>query len=64
MWYAPVEEVEEGMPLCVLRLEFMATEIVSFVRVWNYNKNRTHRTRGVRSCQIFLDNLLVFEGYY
>lgn len=35
---------------------------ISLIRIWNYNKSRTHCYRGVRRCRIKLDNRVVFEG--
>jgi protein JBTS26 len=29
---------------------------VSMIRLWNYNKSRTHSTRGVRRVRIALDD--------
>ena len=35
---------------------------LSLIRVFNYNKSRTHCTRGVRECSLFLDDVMIFEG--
>lgn len=35
---------------------------ISMVRVWNYNKNRTHSFRGARLLEMRLDGNLIFRG--
>lgn len=32
------------------------------IRIWNYNKSRTHSFRGVKEISITLDKSLVFRG--
>jgi len=38
-----------------------ATEI-GLIRIWNYNKNRIHSSRGAREVAIWLDTKLIFMG--
>lgn len=35
---------------------------LSMVRLWNFNRSRTHASRGVRRVQLLLDGTMVFEG--
>lgn len=49
-------------PLCVLQFELARPETLSLLTLWNYNKSRTHRSRGVRQCALELDGRLLFEG--
>lgn len=71
MWLAPFTP---GQPHYVL-LGLEATVSVSMIRIWNYNKSRTHTCRGVREVRIvFYDKIpgskvvdkntgnLIFEG--
>ena len=32
------------------------------MRIWNYNKSRTHSFRGVKEVSVLMDKLLVFKG--
>jgi hypothetical protein len=36
--------------------------VLSLLRLWNYNRSRTHASRGVRRVQLRLDDRLVFDG--
>ena len=45
-----------------ITISFSKFTTVSVIRIWNYNKSRTHCYRGVRRCRIKLDNRTVFEG--
>lgn len=58
MWLAPYT------PGCAhvieLRLERPVT--LAMVRVWNYNKSRTHSFRGARALELRLDGALIFAG--
>jgi hypothetical protein len=35
---------------------------VSMIRLWNYNKSRTHSFRGVKDMNISIDKEVVFRG--
>src|SRR5690554_4908280 len=35
---------------------------LSMIRIWNYNKSRTHAYRGVRVVRLSLDDRVIFEG--
>ncbi|KAL4102462.1 hypothetical protein PRIC1_006207 [Phytophthora ramorum] len=50
MWLAPFTPEQAHYVL----LELGATIAVSMVRIWNYNKSRTHTYRGVREARLIL----------
>ena len=41
---------------------FKKSITISLIRVFNYNKSRTHCTRGVRDCVFKLDDVTIYEG--
>jgi hypothetical protein len=43
-------------------LRFYDVMTLSMVRIWNYNKSRTHSYRGARAIRMRLDGRLIFEG--
>lgn len=43
-------------------MRFDDVTTVSMIRIWNYNKNRIHSSRGARYLEIKLDNRVVFKG--
>eukprot|EP00602_Paraphysomonas_sp_CaronLab_P009978 CAMPEP_0185037942 /NCGR_PEP_ID=MMETSP1103-20130426/32999_1 /TAXON_ID=36769 /ORGANISM="Paraphysomonas bandaiensis, Strain Caron Lab Isolate" /LENGTH=1795 /DNA_ID=CAMNT_0027576163 /DNA_START=144 /DNA_END=5534 /DNA_ORIENTATION=- len=45
-----------------ITITFSKFTTLSLVRVWNYNKSRTHCYRGVRRCRMKLDSRVIFEG--
>ena len=45
-----------------VRLEFGCRVIISCIRVWNYNRDRVHSSRGVRHLAIRIDGMLMFFG--
>lgn len=49
-------------PLAILEVSMTKTEKLSKLRVFNYNKSRTHSNRGVRACRVTLDGVSVYEG--
>lgn len=53
------EEVE-GV-LGTVTLTFAPTAVAA-VRIFNFNKSRTHNQRGVRHCRLYLDDRLLFDG--
>ncbi|KAG7397610.1 hypothetical protein PHYBOEH_000431 [Phytophthora boehmeriae] len=50
MWLAPFTEGQQHYVL----LEMDAQVAISMVRIWNYNKSRTHTCRGVRAARLIL----------
>lgn len=48
--------------LAVVVVQLTAPTQLSMVRVFNYNKSRTHNQRGVRCCRLLLDGQLLFDG--
>jgi len=45
-----LERVEKNMEI---KLKFKETKI-AMIRIWNYNKGRTHRNKGVRKMEILI----------
>ena len=41
---------------------FKKSITISLIRVFNYNKSRTHCTRGVRDCVFKLDDVTIYDG--
>ncbi len=64
VWLAPVvtqKEKNKG-PLARVEVEFSTATSLSMIRLWNYNKSRTYVQRGIRFCQLFFDDVLIFSG--
>lgn len=69
MWLAPF--TPDGRPHFVV-LEMNQPVAISMVRIWNYNKSRTHTARGVRNARLILSDCrldgqseggsVIFEG--
>lgn len=51
----------EGL-LGSLHLVFSHPISIAALRIYNFNKSRTHNQRGIRKCRIFLDRQMIFEG--
>jgi hypothetical protein len=49
-------------PLAVITIQFKVKQAVSMIRVYNFNKSRTHNQRGVKNCRFYLDSTLIYEG--
>ena len=45
-----------------INIEFSQIIAISLIRIFNYNKSRTHCTRGVRDCVLKLDGVVIFRG--
>ena len=45
-----------------IEIDFMNSETLSMIRIWNYNKSRIHSYRGARWVQLFLDEAKIFDG--
>lgn len=50
-------------PLATITIQFSVVQAISMIRIYNFNKSRTHNQRGVKNCRFFLDNTVIFEGY-
>ena len=48
--------------LASVTITFAQPTALSMVRMFNYNKSRTHCARGVRRCRLRLDDAVIFEG--
>jgi hypothetical protein len=57
-WLAPYSPSKP----CQVSIDLLEPRSVSCLRIWNYNKSRTHSSRGVRTLRIWLDDSRVFEG--
>src|SRR5690554_5225842 len=55
---APFNEGEDHY----IAVNFGAAVTLSMIRIWNYNKSRTHAYRGVRVVRLSLDDRVIFEG--
>ena len=63
VWLAPLmRRTEENCAIATITLAFQSPLTLSMIRVWNYNKSRTHCSRGVRLCRMYLDETKIFEG--
>lgn len=58
MQTAPYNAGEEHF----VTVDFRQPVTLSMIRVWNYNKSRTHAYRGVRVVRLSLDDRVIFEG--
>jgi Domain of unknown function (DUF4457) len=54
--------VNEKKLITSISIFFKKSITISLIRVFNYNKSRTHCTRGVRDCVFKLDDVTIFEG--
>lgn len=45
-----------------ITIDFGRKQVLSMVRLWNYNESRIHSTRGVRYLSMDLDSQTVFQG--
>ena len=52
----------KGKPIAVIEIEFKHDVHLSMMRIFNYNKSRTHSHRGVKLFVIYLDKLVLFDG--
>jgi Zn-dependent membrane protease YugP len=60
VWLAPLGHTP---PLvAIITIVFQDVTTLSMVRIWNYNKSRTHSGRGVRQARVKLDQEIIFEG--
>lgn len=48
--------------IATVTLEFSEELPISMIRIWNYNKSRTHCLRGVRRARLLLDSKVIFDG--
>jgi len=48
--------------IATITVRFSKSTQLSFMRIFNYNKSRTHNQRGVKQCKILLDDNIIFEG--
>jgi len=73
VWLAPLGFYNHGCagsaassihntPLATVTVTFSREVSLSMIRIFNYNKSRTYSFRGVRSCRILMDELLIFHG--
>jgi hypothetical protein len=67
--YSPAEVSEEDLInaqgerlVATLTVRFASMQALSMIKVFNFNKSRTHNQRGVRDVRILLDGKLIFKG--
>ena len=58
VWLAPFAAGAEHS----ITIQFDGVTTLSLLRIWNYNKSRTHSYRGVQALRATLDGLVIFEG--
>jgi hypothetical protein len=69
VWLAPILEPVVPLPqvqdriLASVDITFRRSIRISMIRIFNYNKSRTHTSRGVKRCRIRIGNIIVFEGF-
>ena len=58
------QEHQLHIPLTGFQINFHEQCTVSMIRIFNYNKSRTHSTRGVRHCCLLIPgtNTVLFDG--
>ena len=49
--------------ITTISINFTHAVVISLIRVFNYNKSRTHCTRGVKDCIFRLDDVIIYRGY-
>jgi Domain of unknown function (DUF4457) len=68
VWLAPLgvgdstQHSDSRSRITTVTVTFSRAVTVSLIRVFNYNKSRTHCTRGVRECVFKLDDVTIFQG--
>ena len=63
-WLLPLTAFSLPENICSIVFELNNQDPVSLITIWNYNKSRTHRIRGVKDCKIIYSGKIVFEGYF
>lgn len=56
-----ISKLEDGNPLQI-KIKFKDPQRLTFIRIWNYDKSKTHASRGVRHLSISLGTQLIFFG--
>jgi hypothetical protein len=49
VWLAPFNKIN------YIYIDFLEKKKISMIRIWNYNKSRTHSFRGAKEISINLD---------
>ena len=69
VWLAPLghlndneNNVSNEQLIASISIYFKKSITISLIRVFNYNKSRTHCTRGVRHCVFKLDDVTIYDG--
>lgn len=58
VWLAPYDQGKNHS----ITINFDGMTTISLLRIWNYNKSRTHSYRGVCDIRVSLDDAIIFEG--
>lgn len=64
-WLVPIDQESKNLysqAIAIIEIEFTNVIHPSLIRVFNFNKSRTHSFRGVRSCCLKLDETVIFKG--
>lgn len=72
LWLAPVgyykptkrdQQSSNGrMKIATISITFSVDTSLSMIRIFNYNKSRTHTQRGIRECKLLLNDISIYEG--
>ena len=60
-WSLPLSSSQRHGILCNIVFE-LSDDPISLILIWNYNKSRTHRIRGVKDCELVYDGDSIFKG--
>ena len=58
VWLAPFTQGK----LNFIYIDLLERKRISMMRIWNYNKSRTHSFRGAKEVSVTMDKQLVFKG--
>jgi hypothetical protein len=71
VWLAPLgfmdkelkkSECNDENSIANITITFEKETTLSMLRMFNYNKSRTHSHRGVKNCRIYFDDKVIFDG--
>lgn len=60
--YVDVNSLIDDDAIAAVSIAFKELQKVSMLRIFNFNKSRTHNQRGVRLCKIKIDEKIIFDG--
>lgn len=57
-----VDKTTSAEPIATITVTFSAEQTLSMLKIYNFNKSRTHNQRGVRDIRIVFDQKTIFAG--